>query len=159
MKINVLAVGKIKEEFIRGGIDEFMKRLTRYAKVNIIEVDDEKIPNNASGADLDQVKEREADKLLKRLPPNTYVIVLAVQGKPLSSEDLSQTMQDLMNQGHSDITFIIGGAVGLHQKVVQKADFVLSLSGMTFTHQMIRMILLEQVYRAFKIMKGEPYHY
>lgn len=159
MKINILAVGKIKEEFIRAGINEFLKRLTRYAKVNIIEVDDEKIPANPSGADIESVKEREGEKLLKKIPANSYVIVLAILGKPMTSEGLSAAMQDLMVQGHSEITFIIGGAVGLHQKVVESADLLLSMSGMTFTHQMIRMILLEQIYRAFKIMKGEPYHY
>lgn len=159
MKINILAVGKIKEEFIRGGIDEFLKRLSRYAKVNIIEVDDEKIPANPSGADLEAVKEREADKLVKRIPPNSYIVVLAIQGKTLSSEGLSEMIENLMVQGQSEITFIIGGAVGLHQKVVELADYSLSFSKMTFTHQMIRMILLEQIYRAFRIMKGEPYHY
>lgn len=159
MKIHILAVGKIKEDFIRAGIDEFLKRLSRYAKVNIIEVDDEKIPANPSGADIEAVKEREADKLLKRIPANSYVVVLAIQGKTVSSEGLAEMMENLMVQGQSEITFIIGGAVGLHQKVVDLADYTLSLSKMTFTHQMIRMILLEQVYRAFRIMKGEPYHY
>lgn len=159
MKINILCVGKIKEEFIRAGIDEFLKRLSRYAKVNILEADDEKIPANPSGAELEAVKEREADKLMKRIPVNSYVIVLAIQGKPLSSEGLAEMMEELMVQGQSEITFIIGGAVGLHQKVIDQAHYILSFSKMTFTHQMIRMILLEQIYRAFRIMKGEPYHY
>ena len=159
MKVNILAVGKIKEDFIRAGIDEFLKRLSRYVKVNIIEVDDEKIPANPSGADIEGVKEREAEKLVKKIPQNSYVIALAIQGKPLTSEGLSEAIQHLMVQGQSEITFIIGGATGLHQKVLDAAQMLLSFSKMTFTHQMIRMILLEQVYRAFRIMKGEPYHY
>ncbi|MCK4259530.1 MAG: 23S rRNA (pseudouridine(1915)-N(3))-methyltransferase RlmH [Halanaerobiales bacterium] len=158
MKINIVGAGKIKEKFLRAGIDEFLKRLTRYAKVNIIEVNDEKIPSNPSEADLEIIKEREADKILKRIPGNSYVIVLDVKGKQISSEDLAEKMENLMVQGKSEITFVIGGAVGLHKKVNDVANFRLSFSKMTFTHQMIRMILLEQIYRAFRIMKGEPYH-
>ncbi|AZR74216.1 23S rRNA (pseudouridine(1915)-N(3))-methyltransferase RlmH [Anoxybacter fermentans] len=159
MKINIVAVGKIKENFIRTGIEEFLKRLSRYAKIKIMEVKDEKIPSNPSGVDLERVKEREADRILKLIPENSYVIVLAVQGKSMSSEELAKYIQNLMVQGHGEITFVIGGVVGLHQKVIDAADFVLSFSHMTFTHQMIRLILLEQLYRAFKIIKGEPYHY
>ncbi len=158
MRINIVAVGKIKAKYIKLGIDEFLKRLSRYTKVNVIEVGDEKIPANASEADLEALKDKEAEKILKQIPSNSYVVALDVGGKSLSSEDLASWMQDLMVQGRSEITFVIGGAVGLHRRVVKSADFCLSFSSMTFTHQMIRLILLEQVYRGFKIIKGEPYH-
>ena len=158
VKINIVAVGKIKEKFLREGIDEFLKRLSRYAKVKIVEVADEKIPVNPSEADLEAVKKREADKIKKYLTGNSLVVALAIQGKQKSSEELAQWMKELMIQGKSEITFVIGGAVGLHKSILDLANYLLSFSKLTFTHQMIRMILLEQIYRGFKIMRGEPYH-
>lgn len=158
MKINLIAVGKIKAKFLKLGLDEFQKRLSRYAKINIIEVGDEKIPVNPSEIELENMKDREAKKILKRIPENSYQIVLDKGGKALSSEDLAAWMQDLMLQGKSNLTFIIGGAMGLDQKIIQSADLVLSFSKMTFTHQMIRLMFLEQLYRGFKIIQGEPYH-
>lgn len=158
MKINLIAVGKIKAKFMKLGLDEFLKRLSRYAKINIIEVGDEKIPVNPSEMELENMKDREAKKILKRIPENSYLIVLDKGGKALSSEDLAVWMQNLMLQGKSNLTFIIGGAMGLDQKIIQSADLVLSFSKMTFTHQMIRLMLLEQIYRGFKIIQGEPYH-
>lgn len=158
LKVNILAVGKIKEKYLQMGIDEFIKRLTPYAKVNIIEVDDERIPSNPSAADIEIVKKKEAEKILKRLSESSYKVVLAIQGKLLSSEAFADQIENIMIQGHSEVTFIIGGAVGLHDSILKKANLKLSFSKMTFTHQMIRMILLEQVYRGFRIMRGEPYH-
>lgn len=158
MKINLIAVGKIKAKFLKLGLDEFLKRLSRYAKINIIEVGDEKIPVNPSEMELENMKDREAKKILKRIPENSYLIALDKGGKALSSEDLAVWMQNLMLQGKSNLTFIIGGAMGLDQKIIQSADLVLSFSKMTFTHQMIRLMLLEQLYRGFKIIQGEPYH-
>ncbi|ACL70769.1 23S rRNA (pseudouridine(1915)-N(3))-methyltransferase RlmH [Halothermothrix orenii] len=158
MKINIMAVGKIKEDYINAGIKEFLKRLKPYTEVNVIEVDDERIPPNASGAQIEKVKEKEGERLLKNVPKNSYVIVLDVKGKPMTSEGLAKSIQNLQLQGYSNITFIIGGALGLSQKVLDTGDYILSFSHMTFTHQMIRLILLEQLYRAFKIIKGEPYH-
>lgn len=158
MKINLIAVGKIKAKFLKLGLDEFLKRLSRYTKINIIEVGDEKIPVNPSEMELENMKDREAKKILKRIPENSYLIALDKGGKALSSEDLAVWMQNLMLQGKSNLTFIIGGAMGLDQKIIQAADLVLSFSKMTFTHQMIRLMLLEQLYRGFKIIQGEPYH-
>lgn len=158
MKINLIAVGRIKAKFLKLGLDEFLKRLSRYAKINIIEVGDEKIPVNPSEIELENMKDREAKKILKRIPENSYLIVLDKGGKALSSEDLAAWLQDLMLQGKSNLTFIIGGAMGLDQKIIQSADLVLSFSKLTFTHQMIRLMLLEQLYRGFKIIQGEPYH-
>lgn len=158
MKINIVAAGKIKEDYIQKGIDEFLKRLKPYTRVEIIEVPDERIPNNPSGAEIEIVKAREGEKILARLPANSYVIVLDRKGKPMTSEGLAKSIHNLQVRGISEITFVIGGAMGLHEDVLERADFVLSFSHMTFTHQMIRLILLEQVYRAFKIMHNEPYH-
>ena len=158
MQINIIAVGKIKKDFIQMGIDEYLKRLSRYTKVNIIEVKDEKIPGNASDAEIEQIKEKEAERILERIPGNSYVIALEVRAKTMTSEGLAKWIKNKQVQGWSNITFIIGGAVGLHPKISEQANLPLSFSYMTFTHEMIRMILLEQVYRAFKIMNNEPYH-
>lgn len=158
MKIKIVAVGKIKEKFLRAGIDEFLKRLSRYAKVTIIEVADEKLPANPGEADLEAIKKREAERIQKYLTGNSLVVALAIQGKQMSSTELSQWIEGMMVQGKSEITFVIGGAVGLHKSILGSADYLLSFSKLTFTHQMIRLILLEQLYRAFRIIRGEPYH-
>lgn len=158
MKIDLIAVGKIKTKYLKLGIDEFARRLSRYAKVSIIDVADEKIPVNSNNRELDNLRDREAERILKRVKPNTYLIVLDEGGKALSSEGLAAWMQNLMIQGKSHLTFVIGGALGLDRKIFQSANFVLSFSKMTFTHQMIRLMLLEQIYRGFKIIQGEPYH-
>lgn len=158
MKIKIVAVGKIKEKFLRAGIDEFLKRLSRYAKVTIIEVADEKLPANPGEADLEAIKKREAERIQKYLTGNSLVVALAIQGKQMSSTELSQWIEGMMVQGKSEITFVIGGAVGLHKSILASADYLLSFSKLTFTHQMIRLILLEQIYRGFRIIRGEPYH-
>ena len=158
MGLNIFTVGKVKESYLQAGIDEFTKRLQPYTKVNIVEVNDERIPSNPSEADKELVMEKEGERILGSLAERTYVIALDVKGKPMTSEGLATSVKNLQVRGYSSITFIIGGALGLSQSVLDKADYSLSLSHMTFTHQMVRLILVEQVYRAFKIIRGEPYH-
>ncbi|MFW6306290.1 MAG: 23S rRNA (pseudouridine(1915)-N(3))-methyltransferase RlmH [Bacillota bacterium] len=158
MEINIVVVGKSKESYLNQGIDEFTKRLQPYTRVNFIEISDERIPSNPSKADMEKVKNNEGERILERLPERTYVIALDVKGKPMTSEGLAKSIKNLQVRGYSSITFIIGGALGLSKQVLKKADYRLSLSHMTFTHQMVRLILIEQVYRAFKINRGEPYH-
>lgn len=158
MEINIIAVGKIKENYIQDGIDNFVDRLRHYTDVNLYEVEPEKIPGNATGAQIEQVKKKEGERVMTKIPDNTYEIALSVKGKPMTSKGLAQSIQNLQIQGHSNFSFIIGGPMGLSDEVMEQADYTLSLSHMTFTHQMIRLILLEQIYRAFKIIKGEPYH-
>ena len=158
MKITVLCVGKIKEKYFTLGIDEYAKRLSRYCKLEIIEVSDEKTPDNASENEELQIKAKEGDKLLRYIKDNSYVIALAIEGKMLTSEELSEKMEQLGINGDSNVVFVIGGSLGLDKRILDRADYKLSFSKMTFPHQMMRMVLLEQVYRGFRIMKGEPYH-
>lgn len=158
MEINIIAVGKIKQAYLQQGINEYSKRLQPYTAVNITEISDERIANNPSKAEVEQIKNREGDKLFSSLPENTYTIALDIKGKPMSSEGLAKSIKNLQVRGYSSITFVIGGALGLSKEILNKADFRLSFSHMTFTHQMIRLLLIEQVYRAFKIIRGEPYH-
>jgi len=159
MKITILAVGKIKEKYLTMGISEFMKRLTLYAKVNIVEIDEEKMPENPSEAEKQKTLTKEGERLLKAVPESSHLIVLDVFGKNISSEDLAANIASLGLQGQSHITFLIGGAFGLSPDVRKAAKEKLSFSKMTFTHQMVRLLLVEQVYRAFKINKGEKYHW
>ncbi|MFZ5944973.1 MAG: 23S rRNA (pseudouridine(1915)-N(3))-methyltransferase RlmH [Bacillota bacterium] len=158
MNIKIIAVGKLKEKYLKEGIVEYLKRLQSYAKVEIIEVADEKEPANASPVDEDIVKEKEAERISKHIKQDTYLICLAIDGKQLSSEELAGKLDKLALEGKSDITMVIGGSLGLSQSVISRADFKLSFSKMTFPHQLMRLILLEQLYRAFRIIKGEPYH-
>jgi 23S rRNA (pseudouridine1915-N3)-methyltransferase len=158
MEINIVAVGRVKEEYISLGIADFTKRLLPYTKVNIVNINDEKIPTNHAEAEAKIIKEKEGERILGALPDNTYTIALDVKGKPMTSPGLAKSIHNLQLHGHSSISFIIGGALGLSQEVSEVADYSMSLSHMTFTHQMVRLILLEQVYRAFKIIRGEPYH-
>ncbi|MHB8842029.1 MAG: 23S rRNA (pseudouridine(1915)-N(3))-methyltransferase RlmH [Candidatus Aquicultor sp.] len=157
MQIQVVAVGKLKEDYLKRGVDDYLKRLLRYVKVTIQEVAEEDI-NTKPGA---EVKAKEALKLQKLLQPreSRYVIALDMRGAELSSEELAQKLESLMVAGKSNISFVIGGALGLDDSLLEKADLRLSLSKLTFTHQVARFIILEQIYRSFKIIKGEPYHY
>ena len=159
MKITILAVGKIKEKYLREGIGEFTKRLTPFCRLEIIEIGEEKMPDNPSSAEKLKTIGREGERLLKSLRLNSYPIVLDVNGSQLSSEDLASRLDALGLAGHSDLTFIIGGAFGLAPEVINTAKERLSFSRMTFTHQMIRLLLVEQIYRAFKISRGESYHH
>lgn len=158
MKITILAVGKLKEKYWKQAISEYEKRLSAYSKIEIIEVLDEKAPENMSDKEIEQVKEKEGQRLLAKIKPQATVITLEIQGKMLSSEGLAEEMQRRMTQGQSDFVFVIGGSNGLHENVLQRSNYALSFSKMTFPHQMMRVVLIEQVYRAFKIMRGEAYH-
>ncbi|WP_408955371.1 23S rRNA (pseudouridine(1915)-N(3))-methyltransferase RlmH [Natroniella sp. ANB-PHB2] len=158
MEVRIIAVGKIKEGYIQQGINDFCNRLKHYTKVDILEVKDEKIRNKLSSSEIEQIKEKEAEKIIAKLNERAYTIALDPQGKPMTSEGLAKSIGNLQVQGYSNIEFIIGGALGLDQKIRNIADYVLTFSHMTFTHQMIRLLLLEQVYRGFKILNNEPYH-
>ncbi|MDI9477749.1 MAG: 23S rRNA (pseudouridine(1915)-N(3))-methyltransferase RlmH [Bacillota bacterium] len=158
MEINIISVGRLKERYLQEGIDEFIKRLRPYSRINMIELADERIPANPSLKEQEAIKNKEGERVLSSLGERTYVIALDIKGKPMSSEGLARSIQDLQISGYSSISFVIGGALGLSTEVLKRADFRLSLSHMTFTHQMVRLILLEQVYRAFRIIRGEPYH-
>lgn len=158
MRIKVIGVGKIKEKYLKEGIGEYLKRLGAYSKIEIVEVDDEKNNENASLAEEEIVRAKEKERILKYLKTDTYLIALDIRGKSLSSEDLSQHLDNLALQGKSDISVLIGGSLGLHQSLLEAAQLRLSFSKMTFPHQLMRLILLEQLYRAFKISRGEKYH-
>lgn len=158
MKISIVCVGKIKEKFFRSAIDEYSKRLSRYCKLEIIEVTDEKTPDNASDHEVELIKDKEGERILKNIGGDAYVIALAILGKQLSSEELAEKIEKLGIQGTSHIQLIIGGSLGLSDKVLKRADMLLSFSKMTFPHQLMRVILLEQVYRSYRIINGEPYH-
>ena len=155
MNIKIIALGKIKEKFLKDGIDEFLKRLTPYASVEIVELPALEIKDEHL---TDRVLDEEGEKILSLIKPQSYVITLEIQGKMLSSEELAQKINDLTNDGIGEIVFVIGSSCGLSKTVSDRANFKLSMSKMTFLHQFARMILIEQIYRAFKIIKGETYH-
>jgi 23S rRNA (pseudouridine1915-N3)-methyltransferase len=158
MNIKIISVGKLKEKYLKDGIAEYLKRLKPYAKVEIVEVAEEREPANASSADELMVKEKEGERILEKMKAGSYLIALAIDGKQLTSEGLAEKFSQLALEGKSDIAIVIGGSLGLSEEVLEKADFKLSFSRMTFPHQLMRLILMEQIYRAFKINKGEPYH-
>ena len=146
MNITIISVGKLKEKYLKLGIEEFSKRLSKYCKLDMIELDDEKCPENLSDKDMEIVKNKEGQKILSKIKNNSYVIALAIDGKNLSSEALADTISKLTVRGISHITFIIGGSLGLADEVLKRADYKLSFSKMTFPHQLMKLILLEQVY-------------
>lgn len=162
MKITILCIGKIKEKFYRDAIAEYEKRLSRYCKLEIVEAADEKTPEGASEAVELQIKEKEGERMLARLEKyqreGAYVCALAIDGKQLDSVELSEKIEQLGTHGTSHIIFLIGGSLGMSESLLKRADLKLSFSKMTFPHQLMRVILLEQVYRAYRIMNGEPYH-
>ena len=158
MNIRLIPVGKIKEKYIQEGIKEYSKRLSRYCSLDIVEIDDEKAPESLSDKEKEMVKQKEGERILSKIPQNSYVISLVIEGKQLSSEELAEKIESLMVEGISDITFIIGGSLGLSDEVISRSNFKLSFSKMTFPHQLMRMILLEQIYRAWRIIRNEPYH-
>ena len=158
MKITLITVGKIKEKFYRDGIAEYEKRLSKYCKLEILEVADEKTPEHASETVEDQIKEKEAKRLLALIKDDAYVITLEILGQKKDSVAFSKQLEQLGIQGKSHIVFIIGGSLGLHSSICSRADSKLSFSDMTFPHQLMRVILLEQIYRAYRIMNHEPYH-
>lgn len=158
MRITIISVGKIKEKYLNMAIDEYTKRLQKYCKLEIIEVPDEKTEENASASMNEIVKHKEGERILKHIKDDSFVITLEILGKLLTSEELADKINTLGINGQSHITFIIGGSLGLSQKVLAKSDFALSFSKMTFPHQLMRVILLEQIYRSFRINMNEPYH-
>jgi len=158
MKISVICVGKIKEKYFRDAISEYEKRLSKYCKLEILEVQDEKTPDNASPALEEQIKEKEAARILKHIKDGAHVITLEIKGQELSSEKLASRIELLGVQGKSHIQFIIGGSLGLSESISQIAHEKISFSKMTFPHQLMRVILLEQIYRSYRIISGEPYH-
>lgn len=158
MNITVITVGKLKEKYLKEGIAEYTKRLKSYAKLDIIEVPDEKAPEQLSPAQMQQVKQKEGERILAKVHPDAYVIVLAIEGTMLSSEQLADKIDKLALHGKSKLCFVIGGSLGLSEEVMKRANEALSFSKMTFPHQLMRLMLVEQVYRAFKILRGEVYH-
>ena len=158
MKITLITVGKIKEKYFTDAIAEYAKRLSRYCKLEIVEVPDEKTPDGASESLENQIKEKEGERILSKISEGAYVVALAIEGKQLSSEELADKMEKWNVNGVSHLVFIIGGSLGLTPKVLNRADFKLSFSKMTFPHQLMRVVLLEQVYRSFRIRNNEPYH-
>lgn len=157
MKISIIAVGKVKEKFYRDAIAEFEKRLSKYCKLEIIELADEKTPDGASQALEEKIKEKEGERILQAIKAD-YVVALAIEGRMMSSTELAEKLDGLMVSGNSSVAFIIGGSLGLDKRVIKRADLSLSFSPMTFPHQLMRVILLEQIYRSFRIMANEPYH-
>lgn len=158
MKITVIGVGKVKEAFFRDAIAEYAKRLGRYCKLELCEVADEKTPDGASEAVEDAIKEKEADRILGKLSEDVYTIILDIGGKKMDSVVFGKKIEQLGIAGKSHVAFVIGGSLGLHEKMKKRADMSVSFSDMTFPHQLMRVILLEQIYRGYRIVKGEPYH-
>ena len=158
MKITLVTVGKIKEKYLEAAIAEYGKRLGRYCRLEIVQVADEKTPDKASELQETQIRDKEGERILAHIKEDAYVIALAIDGKQRSSEEMAEWMEDLGVRGESHLQFIIGGSLGLSQAVLNCADTKISFSRLTFPHQLMRVILLEQIYRSFRIIKGEPYH-
>ncbi len=158
MKITLVTVGKVKEKYLRDAIEEYKKRLSKYCKLEIQEVQDEKTPDAASENQENLIRSKEGERIMKYLRDDAYVITLEIGGKMLDSLEFSKKIENLGIQGKSHIIFVIGGSIGLGDEVLKRSDYALSFSKMTFPHQLMRMILLEQIYRGYRIMAGEPYH-
>lgn len=158
MQIDIICVGKVKEQYLRDAIAEYSKRLGRYCKLNILEVADEKTPEHASEGVERQIKAKEGERIAKHIKPGSYVIALAIDGQQVTSEGFARKIDQLGIQGVSHIQFVIGGSIGMDDAILRQANYKLSFSKMTFPHQLMRVILLEQVYRAYKINAHEPYH-
>ncbi len=158
MKITLITVGKIKEKYLKDAIAEYSKRLSRYCKLEIVEVADEKTPDNASATVEDAIRDKEGERILKYIKEDAYVITLEIAGKMLTSEEMAEKIEKLGVQGTSHIIFIIGGSIGLGREILKRSDYALSFSKMTFPHQLMRVILLEQIYRSYRIINHESYH-
>jgi len=158
MNITIITVGKLKEKYLKQGIDEYLKRLTPYAKVKIVEVPDEQAPDNLSEAEIEDVKRKEGSKILSKIGADEYVITLEIEGKQLSSEEFAKKLDELATYGKSKVSFVIGGSHGLSEEVKKRSNYAMSFSKMTFPHQLMRLVLVEQIYRVFRIIRGEPYH-
>jgi len=158
MNITIITVGKLKEKYLKQGIDEYLKRLTPYAKTKIVEVPDEQAPDNLSEAEIEDVKRKEGSKILSKIGADEYVITLEIEGKQLSSEEFAKKLDELATYGKSKVSFVIGGSHGLSEEVKKRSNYAMSFSKMTFPHQLMRLVLVEQIYRVFRIIRGEPYH-
>ena len=158
MKVKIIAVGKLKEKYLKDGIAEYGKRMSRFAKFEIVELPDEKTPDNASEAQNHQIMEKEGDRILAKISERDYVIVLAIEGKQFPSEEFSRIIADTTLRGYSDIVFVIGGSLGLADKVKKRANLKMSFGLLTLPHQLMRLVLAEQIYRAFMVQQGSPYH-
>ena len=158
LNVTILAVGKIKEKFLSDAIDEYSKRLGRYCRLEIIRIKDDPTPDNPTDKERDIVLKREGERLIEKIPKGAYIIPLCIEGKQKSSEEFAKTMSDIPSGGKSEVVFIIGGSMGLWDRIKDMADIKLSFSKMTFPHQLMQMILLEQIYRSYRIINHEPYH-
>lgn len=157
MNITIISVGKLKEKYLKMGIEEYVKRLGGYAKIDLVEVADEKAPEQLSEADMEIVKRKEGDRILAKINDGTYVIALALDGKMKTSEQMAADLDALMTYGKSKVAFVIGGSLGLHDDVIRRADEKLCFGKMTLPHQLMKLVLVEQIYRSFRIIKGESY--
>ena len=157
MKIRIISVGKIKENYLKKGIEEYSKRLSKYCNLEFVQVNDEKAPDNLSDKDIEIIKDIEGQRIIDKIK-DSYTIALAIEGKQYSSEELADKLNKITTYNSSNITFIIGGSLGLSKEILNKADLKISFSSMTFSHQLMKLILLEQIYRAFRINNNEPYH-
>lgn len=158
MKVKLVTVGKLKEKYLKDGIAEYSKRLSRFAKVEMVELPDEKTPDKASPAENQQIMEKEAERILGKIADREFVVVLAIEGEQFPSEKFSQILQETTIKGFSDITFVIGGSLGLAPSVKKRANLLMSFGQLTLPHQLMRLVLVEQIYRAFMIQQGSPYH-
>ncbi|MBS1008727.1 23S rRNA (pseudouridine(1915)-N(3))-methyltransferase RlmH [Leuconostoc suionicum] len=158
MNIKLITVGKLKEKYLKEGIAEYTKRLSRFCKFQVVELIDEKTPENASEAQNNQIMAKEGERIQAKIGSRDYVIVLAIEGKQFPSEEFSQKLEAIAVNGYSDITFIIGGSLGLSKEIKQRANLKMSFGLLTLPHQLMRLVLIEQVYRAFMIQQGSPYH-
>ncbi|MGT2716013.1 23S rRNA (pseudouridine(1915)-N(3))-methyltransferase RlmH [Streptococcus respiraculi] len=158
MKIKIITVGKLKEKYLKDGIAEYVKRLSRFAKIEMIELADEKTPDKASLAENEAILKKESERILAKINEREYVITLAIEGRQFSSENFSQLVSDTMVKGYSDISFVIGGSLGLHETVKKRGNLLMSFGVLTLPHQLMRLVLVEQIYRAFMIQQGSPYH-
>jgi len=158
MKIKIITVGKLKEKYLKQGIEEYAKRLSRYCKLEMIEVADEKAPETLSSIEMEQVKEKEGQRILSKVSDQDYVFALAIEGTQLSSEEFASTIDTLTTRGKSQFVFIIGGSLGLSTDVLKRSNEKLSFGRLTYPHQLMKLVLTEQIYRCFRINNGEPYH-
>ncbi|MFD1359490.1 23S rRNA (pseudouridine(1915)-N(3))-methyltransferase RlmH [Fictibacillus halophilus] len=158
MNISIVSVGKLKEKYLKQGIDEYLKRLGPYAKIDIIEVPDEKAPETLSDQEMIMVKNAEGERILSKIGQDVHVIAMAIEGKAVSSEDLAENLDKLATYGKSKIAFVIGGSLGLSEAVMKRANEKISFGKITYPHQLMKLVLVEQIYRAFRINRNEPYH-
>jgi len=158
MQIEIICVGKLKEKYLKQGIAEYTKRLSRFCKLEILELVDEKTPDKASDLENQQILEKEGSRILAKIAEREFVIALAIEGKQFPSEEFSSILSNITVRGFSDITFVIGGSLGLHSAVKKRADLLMSFGKLTLPHQLMRLVLVEQIYRAFMIQQGSPYH-